>query len=409
VRVRRHLTTLGGHDRARRLTWTPSPGYTRPACLDEMTLEETHVGTYSIVVLPGDGVGPEVVAEAVRALRAVERRYKHTFTLREGRIGQTAIAAEGAGISDATMALCREGDAVLFGAVGGAGVGRPDDPKQPEYGLYRLRKELELFANVRPVKTFPALASASALRRDVVRGVDMMVVRELTGGLYYGRPSEIREGPPGRASAVDTLTYTEAEIERVVRYAFELARGRRKQLTSVDKANVLASSRLWRRVADRVHAEYADVELRHIFVDACAMQLIRAPAAFDVIVTENMFGDILTDEASMLAGSLGMLPSASLGARTTKYGRFGLYEPIHGTATHHAGHNTANPIATILSAAMLLRHSLGLKREAAAVERAVRSALAAGHRTKDIAGPKDAPSSTSAMGEAVARFIAREA
>jgi 3-isopropylmalate dehydrogenase len=367
---------------------------------------KTDSKTYSIVVLPGDGVGPEVVAEAVRVLRAVEERYGHTFQLREARIGQSAIAAEGAGISDATVALCRESDAVLFGAVGGTGVGSPSDPRQPEFGLYRLRKELELFANVRPVKTFPALAQGSTLKREVLRGVDMMVVRELTAGLYYGRPSEIREGPDG-ASAVDTLAYTEAEIERVVRFSFELARGRKKQLTSVDKANVLASSRLWRRVADRVAADYPDVTLNHMFVDACAMSLIRRPSDFDVLVMENVFGDILTDEASMLVGSLGMLPSASLGTRTTKHGRFGLYEPIHGTATHHTGQNTANPIATILSAALLLRYSLGLKREAAAVERAVQRAIAAGHRTRDIAGPGGKAVSTSQMGEAVASFIAR--
>jgi 3-isopropylmalate dehydrogenase len=371
------------------------------------------VGSYSIVVLPGDGVGPEVVTEAVRVLHAIERKYGHTIQMREGLIGQAAIAAEGAGIGDATVRMCGESDAVLFGAVGGAGVGSPSDPKQPEFGLYRLRKELQLFANVRPVKTIPALAGASTLRRDVLRGVDMMVVRELTGGLYYGRPSEIREGAKGAgASAVDTLAYTEAEIERVVRFAFELARGRRKQLTSVDKANVLASSRLWRRVADRVHADYADVALRHMFVDACAMTLIRRPSDFDVLVMENVFGDILTDEASMLVGSLGMLPSASLGTRTTKYGRFGLYEPIHGTATHHTGKGTANPLATILSAALLLRHSLGLKREAAAVERAVQRAVSAGFRTPDIAGSaakgKDKAVSTKEMGEAVARLVAGE-
>jgi 3-isopropylmalate dehydrogenase len=366
------------------------------------------VGSYSIVVLPGDGVGPEVVAEAVRVLHAVERKYGHTIQMREELIGQSAIAAEGAAISDATVRICGESDAVLFGAVGGAGVGSPDDPKQPEFGLYRLRKDLRLFANVRPVKTFPALASASTLRREVLRGVDMMVVRELTGGLYYGRPSEIREGPDG-ASAVDTLAYTEDEIERVVRFAFELARGRRKQLTSVDKANVLASSRLWRRVADRIHTDYSDVALRHMFVDACAMTLIRRPSDFDVVVMENVFGDILTDEASMLVGSLGMLPSASLGTRTTRYGRFGLYEPIHGTATHHTGKGTANPIATILSAALLLRHSLGLKREANAVERAVRRAVVAGYRTPDIASATGKKVSTREMGEAVARLVAGEA
>jgi 3-isopropylmalate dehydrogenase len=361
------------------------------------------VGTFSIVVLPGDGVGPEVVAEALRALRAVEARYGHSFQMREALIGQEAIAREGAGISDATVALCKESDAILFGAVGGAGVGRPDDPQQPEYGLYQLRKELELFANVRPVKTIPALAQGATLKRETLRGVDMIVVRELTGGLYYGRPSEIRESKSG-ASAIDTLTYTEAEIERALRFGFELARGRRKRLTSVDKANVLASSRLWRRVVDRLAPEYPDIEVEQIFVDACAMALIRRPSSFDVIVTENMFGDILTDEASMLAGSLGMLPSASLGTKRTKHGQFGLYEPIHGTATHHAGKNSANPLATILSAALLLRYSLGLKREANAVDRAVQRAVTAGYRTKDIAG-KGKVSTTSEVGEAVANFI----
>jgi 3-isopropylmalate dehydrogenase len=363
------------------------------------------VGTFHIVVLPGDGVGEEVIAEAVRALRAVERRGGHTFEMTHALIGQRAIAQEGAAISDATMAASAASDGILFGAVGGGGVGSPEDPKQPEHGLYRLRRELKLFANVRPIKTWPSLAGASALRREVLRGVDLVVIRELTGGIYYGRPSEIREAPGG-ASAIDTLAYTEAEIERVVRYGFELARSRRKLLTSVDKANVLATSRLWRRVAGRVAADFPDVTLSHLFVDACSMELIRKPSQFDVIVTENMFGDILTDEASMLAGSLGMLPSASLGTKHRRYGQLGLYEPIHGTATALQGQNIANPIASILSAALLLRYSLGLKREAGAVERAVRRALAAGYRTPDIAGAKAKACSTSEMGEAVARFLA---
>jgi 3-isopropylmalate dehydrogenase len=365
------------------------------------------MGSYSIAVLGGDGIGPEVTAEAVEALRAIERRFGHTFELRPALAGQAAIVREGEAISDETMALCQRSDAVLFGAVGGAGVGSPQAKAQPEHALYRLRKELALFANLRPVRTMPALASASTLKREVLRGVDMVVIRELTGGLYYGRPSEIREAPEG-ASAVDTMVYTEAEIERILRFAFTLARGRRKRLTSVDKANVLSCSRLWRRVVDRVAHDYPDVEVRQIFVDACAMALIRQPAEFDVIVMENMFGDILTDEASMLTGSLGMLPSASLGTRRTKYGQFGLYEPIHGTAPDITGQGKANPLAAILSAALLLRHSLGLKREANAIERAVRRTISAGLRTADIASTGGHIVSTREMGAEVSRRIAEE-
>jgi 3-isopropylmalate dehydrogenase len=362
---------------------------------------------YTIAVLAGDGIGPEVTAEAVGVLRAVERRSGHTFALREALVGQAAIEGEGEAISDATMALCQASDAVLFGAVGGAGVGRPDAKAQPENALFRLRKELALFANVRPVRPLPALLGASTIKRETLRGVDMVVVRELTGGLYYGKPSEIREdgAETGGASAVDTMVYTEAEIERIVRYACELARGRRKRVTSVDKANVLSCSRLWRRVAERVARDYPDVTLRHLLVDSCAMGLIRQPRDFDVIVTENMFGDILTDEASMLAGSMGMLPSASLGTRTTAHGRFGLYEPIHGTAPDITGQGKANPLAAILSAALLLRYSLGLTHEAEAVEGAVASVIAAGYRTPDIATARGTIVSTREMGAAVAARI----
>jgi 3-isopropylmalate dehydrogenase len=362
---------------------------------------------YAIAVLAGDGIGPEVTAEAVGVLRAVERRFSHTFTLREALVGQAAIEAEGEAISDATMALCQASDAVLFGAVGGAGVGRPDAKAQPENALFRLRKELALFANVRPVRPLPALLGASTIKRETLRGV--VVVRELTGGLYYGKPSEIREdgakAGSGGASAVDTMVYTEAEIERIVRYACELARGRRQRVTSVDKANVLSCSRLWRRVAERVARDYPDVTLRHLLVDSCAMGLIRQPRDFDVIVTENMFGDILTDEASMLAGSMGMLPSASLGTRATAHGRFGLYEPIHGTAPDITGQGKANPLAAILSVALLLRYSLGLAREAEAVEGAVASVIAAGYRTPDIATARGTLVSTREMGAAVATRI----
>jgi 3-isopropylmalate dehydrogenase len=363
---------------------------------------------YVIAVLGGDGIGPEVTAQAVKVLQAVAQRHGHELSLREALVGQAAIKAEGEAISDATMALCRGSDAVLFGAVGGAGVGSPHAKAQPEHALLRLRKELELFANLRPVRPLSALIGASTLKRGVVRGVDLLVVRELTGGLYFGQPSAIREAVgEGGASAVDTMTYTEAEIERIVRYAFELARSRRKLVTSVDKANVLSCSRLWRRVASDVARDYPDVELHHLLVDTCAMGLIRQPREFDVIVTENMFGDILTDEASVLAGSMGMLPSASLGTRRTAHGRFGLYEPIHGSAPDIAGQGKANPLAAILSAALLLRYSLGLAREAEAVDRAVRRVIERGYRTADIA-PAPAGGrfvSTTEMGDQVVQEV----
>jgi 3-isopropylmalate dehydrogenase len=366
------------------------------------------MGHFTIAVLGGDGIGPEVTAEASAVLRAVAARFGHTFDLREALAGQAAIEAEGEAISDETMRLCQRSDAVLFGAVGGAGVGRPDAKAQPENALFRLRKELSLFANLRPVRPFPALLGASAIKRTVLRGVDLLVVRELTGGLYYGRPSEIREGDgKGGASAIDTMVYTEEEIERVLRYAFTLARGRSKRVTSVDKANVLSCSRLWRRVADRVARDFPDVTLRHLLVDSCAMGLIRQPREFDVIVTENMFGDILTDEASMLAGSMGMLPSASLGLRTTSYGQLGLYEPIHGTAPDITGQGKANPLAAILSAALLLRYSLGLEDEARAVEQAVQRVVEAGYRTADIATPRGKTLTTREMGEQVVRQVQR--
>jgi 3-isopropylmalate dehydrogenase len=358
------------------------------------------MGAFEIAVLAGDGIGPEVTGEAARALEAVGQRFGHTFTLRSALVGQAAIVAGGAAISEETMALCQRVDAVLFGAVGGAGVGAPNSKVQPEQALFRLRKELELYANIRPVRSLPALTRSSTLRREVLRGVDLVVVRELTGGLYYGKPSETTGEEPNRV-AVDTMIYSEAEIERIARYAFELARGRRKLVTSVDKANVLSCSRLWRVVVDRVHADYPDVELRHQLVDSCAMSLIRAPRDFDVIVTENMFGDILTDEASMLTGSMGMLPSASLGARRGKHGQFGLYEPIHGTAPDITGQGKANPLAAILSAAMLLRHSLGLRSVANALERAVRKTIADGLRTADIALHGQKITTTREMGDAV--------
>ncbi|WP_052888280.1 3-isopropylmalate dehydrogenase [Thermogemmatispora carboxidivorans] len=364
------------------------------------------MGTYKIAVLPGDGIGPEVTTQALRVLERVGARFGHTFQTTQALVGAAAIEAEGDAISDATMALCQESDAILFGAVGG--VSRYEGPNskvQPERALFRLRKELELFANLRPVRPFKALLNASTLKPSILEGTDLLVVRELTGGIYFGKPSEIRQAPHG-LEAIDTLLYSEGEIERIVRTAFELARGRsKKKVTSVDKANVLSSSRLWRRVAERVAADYPDVAFEHLLVDACAMHLIRRPASFDVIVTENMFGDILTDEASMLAGSMGMLPSASLGTRRTAHGTFGLYEPIHGSAPDIAGQQKANPIASILSLAMLLRHSLGLEAEAQAVERAVERVIDAGYRTEDLQEEGKTIVGTEEMGSLIAEAV----
>lgn len=365
------------------------------------------MGTYKILVLPGDGIGPEVVEQAVKVLQVVGERYGHTFTLAHRLVGIAAIDAEGESISDETMAIAHASDAILFGAVGGVvhNTG-PDARKSPERALFRLRKELELYANLRPVAPVKDLLDASTIKREVLEGTDLLVVRELTGGLYFGKPSEIRETEHGK-EGIDTLIYTEAEIERIVRMACELAQGRRKKVTSVDKANVLSSSRLWRQVATRVASEYPDITLEHQLVDSCSMQLIRAPRQFDVVVTENMFGDILTDEASMLAGSLGMLPSASLGTRRTTHGVFGMYEPIHGTAPDIAGQDKANPLAAILSAAMLLRHSLGLEKEAAAVETAVGLVISAGYRTGDLREEGKQVVGTRAMGQAVVEKLSR--
>lgn len=363
------------------------------------------MGTYSIVVLPGDGIGPEVVEQGVRVLQAVGKRFGHTFQLQHALVGGAAIEAEGEAISGATMALCQKSDAILFGAVGGLPrFEGPNSKKQPENALFRLRKELQLYANLRPVHPFKEMLDASTIKREVLEGTDLLVVRELTGGLYFGKPSEIRESEQG-AEAIDTLIYSEAEIERIVRTACELARGRQKKVTSVDKANVLSSSRLWRRVAERVAAEYPDITLEHQLVDSCAMQMIRWPKQFDVIVTENMFGDILTDEASMLAGSLGMLPSASLGTRHTEHGLFGLYEPIHGTAPDITGQDKANPIATILTAAMMLRYSFGLHEEAAVIEASVERAIAEGYRTLDLREAGKSVVGTKEMGRIIAERV----
>ncbi|NWG17446.1 MAG: 3-isopropylmalate dehydrogenase [Chloroflexi bacterium] len=330
----------------------------------------------TITVLPGDGIGPEVTAQAVRVLEKIGGKHDHDFTFQEALMGGIAIDKTGNPLPDETLKACEQSSAILLGAVGGPQWSDPTAPVRPEQGLLGLRKHFDLFANLRPVKAYPALAQHTPLRAELLDGVDMLFVRELTGGIYFGPRQEQGDG----LSAYDTELYTVPEVERVAQVAFRAAQGRRRKLTSVDKANVLASMRLWRRTVVKVHEDYADVELDHVLVDACTMYLMTRPAAFDVILASNMFGDILSDEASVLAGSLGMLPSASLGA-----GTFGLYEPVHGSAPDIAGQGKANPTGTILSAAMLLRYSLGLEAEARAVETALEQTLAAGARTADIA------------------------
>jgi 3-isopropylmalate dehydrogenase len=360
-----------------------------------------------IAVLPGDGIGPEVAAEGVRALRAVAEGFGHGFDFREALVGGCAIDAAGLPLPEGTLDLCRAADAVLLGAVGGPKWDDPQAKVRPEQGLLGLRRALGLFANLRPVAVRDALAAASPLRPELLRGVDLLVVRELTGGIYFGDKTRERRDD-GTERATDLCAYDSVEVERVVRAAAAFARRRRGKLTSVDKANVLETSRLWRSVTVRVMAEeFPDVALEHMLVDACAMHLIRRPADFDVIVTENMFGDILTDEASMLAGSMGVLPSASLGAPRPGGGtQPGLYEPIHGSAPDIAGQGIANPIGTVLSAAMLLRHSLGLEEEARTVEAAVERVLDAGLRTRDLAAAGAPSVTTEQMGRAIADAIA---
>jgi 3-isopropylmalate dehydrogenase len=348
----------------------------------------------SIVVLGGDGIGPEVTREAVRVLQGIAQRFKHEFIFEERLIGGAAIDATGSPLPDATVSACGSADAVLLGAVGGPKWSDPSAKVRPEQGLLALRKALQLFANLRPVTLHPALLHASPIKAEVLRGTDIMVVRELTGGIYFGEKQRTA------TFASDLCTYTVEEIERVTRVAGRLAQARSRSIVSVDKANVLETSRLWRTVVESVlKSEFPDVKLEHMLVDAAAMHLIKKPSSFDVLLTENMFGDILTDEASMLAGSLGMLPSASLGA-----GRLGVYEPIHGSAPDIAGQGIANPYGTILSAAMLLRHSLQLQSEAALLEKTVADTVDAGVLTADVA--RDGQSvSTAEVGAAVLERI----
>jgi len=369
------------------------------------------VHALTIALLPGDGIGPEVVAEGARVLRAVAERWDHAIEFREGLIGGCALDARGTPLPAETLELCKAADAVLLGAVGGPRWDNPDARQRPEQGLLGLRRELQVYANLRPVTVHPSLAAASPLRAERLEGVDFVVVRELTGGIYFG--DKRREQVPGGERAVDECVYTTVEIERVTRVAAQLARTRRRKLTSVDKANVLETSRLWRSTVTRVlREEFPDVALDHLLVDACAMQLLRDPRSFDVIVTENMFGDILTDEASMLAGSLGVLPSASLGDDNAAQDaerprvRRGLYEPIHGSAPDIAGRGIANPIGTILSVALMLRHSFGLEQEARAVEQAVTATIDQGCVTADIAPAGARSYSTADVGRAIAAALA---
>ncbi len=345
-----------------------------------------------IVLLPGDGIGPEVVKEARLVLEAVAARHGHQFKFTEHLLGGCAIDAKGTAMPDETLAACQAADAVLLGAVGGPKWDDPAAKVRPEQGLLGLRKGMQLYANLRPVRPMPALEHISPLKPERIRGVDFLVVRELTGGLYFGARG--RKGTGEDEQAFDTMIYSKSEVRRVVRLAFQLAKGRRGLVTSIDKANVLESSRLWRQVAVEVAKEFPAIKLEHQLVDSAAMRLVTHAAQFDVLVTENMFGDILTDEAAVLAGSLGLLPSASLGDGTK-----GLYEPIHGSAPDIAGKGIANPVGTILSAAMLLRHSLGLEKEAQEIERAVTRALEEGKHTADL-GAKQ-PLTTSQMGQAV--------
>ncbi len=360
---------------------------------------------FDIAVLPGDGIGPEVIGEGAKVLQAAGRKFGHEFILQYGLLGGISIDKNGVALTEETLDMCRGCDSVLLGAVGGP---KWDDPKakvRPEDGLLGIRKGLGLFANLRPVKLFPALVNATNFKPEVVTGVDMVVVRELTGGLYFGKPKKQWETSRGRR-AVDTMAYSEKEIERILRVGFELARSRKKKLISVDKANVLQTSRLWRQIAIELSAHYPDVKMEHMLVDSFSMKLIQDPRYIDVAVTENMFGDILTDEASTLAGSMGMLPSASLaGVPQENKGIFGLYEPIHGSAPAIAGKNIANPLATILSVAMMLRYSLALSHEAEAVESSVEAALNGGYRTSDIMSEGKIKVGTKEMGDVIVKGL----
>ncbi|HAS27927.1 MAG TPA: 3-isopropylmalate dehydrogenase [Dehalococcoidia bacterium] len=360
---------------------------------------------FNVVVLPGDGIGPEIIDESVKVMNAVGKKFGHEFNCDYALIGGIAIEEEGTALSQETIDKCKKSDAVLLGAVGDPRFDDPQAPIHPEDGLLAIRKELGLFANLRPVHVYPSLFDHTNFKPQVLNDVDFIFVRELTGGLYFGQPKKRWEESDGRW-AVDSMLYSEHEIARIIRVGFEIARTRKKKLISVDKANVLQSSRLWRQVAVEISKEYPDVELEHMLVDACAMRIIQNPRYLDVLVTENTFGDVLTDEASMLGGSLGMLASASL-AGVPKDGErtLGMYEPSHGSAPRHKGLNDANPIATILSMAMMLSYSFGLSHEATAVEDAISKVLSENYATYDIMGEGSTKVTTSRMGDLIAERI----
>ncbi len=355
--------------------------------------------SFKILLAPGDGIGPEIVSEAVKVLGVISRQTGQTFAFDEELVGGAAIKEYGVALREEGLKRAKSSDAVLFGAVGDPLYDDPSLEVRPEQALLALRSGLGLFANIRPVKIFESLIDESPLKTEIVRGTDIVVVRELTGGIYFGERRRWTSDK-GR-EAIDTMAYTEGEVERIMHVAFELARTRSKRVTSVDKANILDTSRMWREVAIEVAAKYPDVAFEHVLVDACAMYLINQPTRFDVIVTENMFGDILTDEASMLTGSLGMMPSASLCGRDNDGTGVGMYEPIHGSAPDLAGQGKANPLGMILSTAMMLRMSFGLETEAAAIESAVEQTLSDGHRTDDLARESTGAISTAQMGAEV--------
>lgn len=352
--------------------------------------------TKKVLVLPGDGIGPEIIAEAVKVLNLANSKYNLGLELVDGELGGAAIDKHGVPLADSTLALAREVDAVLLGAVGGPKWDTIDKSIRPERGLLKIRSELGLFANLRPAILYPQLADASSLKPEVVSGLDILIVRELTGGIYFGTPRDTITLENGERKAFDTLPYSESEIRRIAKVGFDMARLRNKKLCSVDKANVLESSRLWREVVEEVAKDYPDVELSHMYVDNAAMQLVRAPKQFDVVVTDNLFGDILSDEASMLTGSIGMLPSASLDANNK-----GMYEPCHGSAPDIAGKGLANPLATILSVSMMLRYSFDQSQAAEAIEKAVSDVLDQGLRTGDIMSAGMRQVGTAEMGDAV--------
>src|SRR3954451_18658946 len=370
-------------------------------------MAQTTRSNRKILVLPGDGIGPEIMREVMRVIEFFDRRHIASFEVSEGLVGGSAYDVSGTPLTDDTLAQAKASDGAVLRSVGGPKWETLPFELQPERGLLRLRKEMDLFANLRPALVFEALADASSLKHELVAGLDLMIVRELTGGIYFGEPRGIETMPYGSRRGINTEVYSEAEIERVVRAGFELAKKRQHRLCEVDKPNVMESGILWREVARRVHTDYPDVELSFMYADNCAMQLVRNPNQFDVIVTSNLFGDLLSDCAAMLTGSLGMLPSASLGATDSTGRRKALYEPVHGSAPDIAGKGIANPLAFVLSFAMMLRYSFDMGEDAALVEKAVANILEQSYRTADIAQPGDARVSNSGMGDAILEQLDR--